>query len=83
MAARSGFPCRGAINRLSSPCTLARYASVRSFPTQCGLLADRPAVVTAWGILGQEFLSGFDYLLDFASRRLVFGAAEPDGVRRS
>jgi hypothetical protein len=46
-------------------------------------LADRPAVVTAWGILGQEFLSGFDYLLDFASRRLVFGAAEPDGVRRS
>ena len=30
------------------------------------------------GVLGQEFLSRFDYLLDFANRRLVFGAAAPD-----
>jgi hypothetical protein len=33
------------------------------------------------GVLGQEFLSRFDYLLDFRGRRLVFGAAVPDGAR--
>lgn len=34
------------------------------------------------GTLGQEFLSRFDYLLDFAHRRLVFGTALPAGGRR-
>jgi hypothetical protein len=33
------------------------------------------------GVLGQEFLSRFDYLLDFRGRRLVFGASVPDGAR--
>ena len=34
------------------------------------------------GVLGQEFLGRVDYLLDFAHRRLVLGAAEPEaGVR--
>jgi len=33
------------------------------------------------GVLGQEFLSRFDYLLDFRGRRLVFSAAAPDGTR--
>ena len=33
------------------------------------------------GVLGQEFLSHFDYLLDFRGRRLIFGAAVPDGAR--
>ena len=32
------------------------------------------------GVLGQEFLSRFDYLLDFRGRRLVFGAAVPEGA---
>jgi hypothetical protein len=30
------------------------------------------------GVIGQEFLSRFDYLLDFAGGRIVFGGAEPD-----
>jgi len=34
------------------------------------------------GVLGQEFLSRFDYLLDFSGRRIVFGAAHPDGGNR-
>jgi predicted aspartyl protease len=34
------------------------------------------------GVLGQEFLARFDYLLDFAGRRLVFGAAAPEGGSR-
>ncbi len=34
------------------------------------------------GVLGQAFLSRFDYLLDFAGRRVVLGAAEPEGGRR-
>lgn len=34
------------------------------------------------GILGQQFLSGFDYLLDFANRRLVLGETVPDGGSR-
>jgi len=29
------------------------------------------------GVLGQEFLSHFDYLLDFAKRRIVFGSPKP------
>jgi len=33
------------------------------------------------GVLGQEFLSRFDYLLDFRGRYLVFGAAVPGGTR--
>src|ERR1035438_3546148 len=33
------------------------------------------------GVLGQEFLSRFDYLLDFRGRRLVFGATVPEGTR--
>jgi hypothetical protein len=33
------------------------------------------------GVLGQEFLSRFDYLLDFRGRRLVFSATAPDGRR--
>jgi hypothetical protein len=36
------------------------------------------------GVLGQEFLAHFDYLLDFANRRLVLGEGEPeDGLRVS
>ena len=35
------------------------------------------------GVLGQEFLSHFDYLLDFAGHRIVFGAAEPQGGSRT
>lgn len=35
------------------------------------------------GVLGQEFLSRFDYLLDFAGRRIVFGATEPEGQNRT
>ncbi len=34
------------------------------------------------GVLGQEFLGRFDYLLDFANRRLVFGATAPEGGSR-
>lgn len=34
------------------------------------------------GVLGQEFLSRFDYLLDFAGRRIAFGATEPEGGNR-
>jgi hypothetical protein len=33
------------------------------------------------GVLNQEFLSRFDYLLDFRGRRLVFSATAPDGRR--
>src|SRR5271157_3120358 len=32
------------------------------------------------GVLGQTFLSRFDYLLDFRGRRLIFGSAVPDGA---
>jgi hypothetical protein len=35
------------------------------------------------GVLGQEFLSHFNYLLDFARRTLTFGGAEPAGGRRT
>ncbi len=35
------------------------------------------------GVLGQEFLSHFDYLMDFSGRRLVLSGAEPDGGRRT
>lgn len=35
------------------------------------------------GVLGQEFLSRFDYLLDFAGHRLVFGGVAPDGGSRA
>jgi hypothetical protein len=35
------------------------------------------------GVLGQEFLSHFDYLLDFAGRRLVFGGAVLEGGIRA
>lgn len=35
------------------------------------------------GVLGQEFLARFDYLLDFAGRRIVFNAAEPEGGSRT
>jgi hypothetical protein len=34
------------------------------------------------GVLGQEFLAQFDYLLDFAKHRLVFGGPAPDGGSR-
>jgi hypothetical protein len=33
------------------------------------------------GVLGQEFLSHFDYLLDFGNRRLTFGEAPPEGLK--
>ncbi len=41
-----------------------------------GVKALSPAIQ---GVLGQEFLAHFDYLLDFANRRLVLGEGEPDG----
>ena len=34
------------------------------------------------GVIGEEFLSHFDYLLDFAGRRITFGAVEPAGGSR-
>ncbi len=34
------------------------------------------------GVLGQEFLSRFDYLLDFTNRRLILDSAIPKGGRR-
>ena len=34
------------------------------------------------GIIGQEFLSRFDYLLDFSGRRILFGAEETEGGDR-
>ena len=34
------------------------------------------------GVLGQEFLGRFDYLLDFVNHRLVFGAPAPEGGDR-
>jgi hypothetical protein len=34
------------------------------------------------GVLGQEFLARFDYLLDFAKHRLVFGEPTPEGGSR-
>lgn len=33
------------------------------------------------GVLGQQFLSGFDYLIDVRSKRLEFGKQEPRGNR--
>jgi hypothetical protein len=33
------------------------------------------------GVLGQAFLSRFDYLLDLRGRRIVFGARQPEGLR--
>jgi hypothetical protein len=35
------------------------------------------------GVIGQEFLSRFDYLLDFSARRVVFGGVEPEGGFRT
>jgi hypothetical protein len=35
------------------------------------------------GIIGEEFLSHFDYLLDFAGRRIMFGDVEPGGGSRT
>lgn len=35
------------------------------------------------GVVGQEFLSRFDYLLDFTGHRIVFGASEPEGGSRT
>jgi hypothetical protein len=32
------------------------------------------------GVLGQAFLSRFDYLLDLRGRRIVFGAGKPEGL---
>jgi Aspartyl protease len=37
---------------------------------------------TIQGVLGQEFLSHFDYLLDFSARRIVLGALAPEGGSR-
>jgi hypothetical protein len=34
------------------------------------------------GVMGQEFLAHFDYLLDFAKHRLVFGESAPEGGSR-
>lgn len=34
------------------------------------------------GVIGEAFLSRFDYLIDFAGRRITFGAGEPDGGSR-
>ena len=34
------------------------------------------------GVLGEQFLAHFDYLLDFAKHRLVFGGPPPDGGNR-
>jgi hypothetical protein len=34
------------------------------------------------GILGEQFLAGFDYLLDFPNHRLVIGGAAPEGGSR-
>jgi hypothetical protein len=34
------------------------------------------------GVLGEQFLAHFDYLLDFAHHRLVFGQPAPDGGNR-
>jgi len=33
------------------------------------------------GVLGQQFLSGFDYLIDVRGKRLEFGKQEPRGNR--
>jgi hypothetical protein len=33
------------------------------------------------GVLGQDFLSRFDYLLDLRGRRLEFGKQDPQGIR--
>ena len=35
----------------------------------------------AQGVLGQSFLSGFDYMLDLRGKRLEFGKQEPTGSR--
>jgi hypothetical protein len=45
---------------------------------------DGPHVLSAEikGVLGQEFLAHFDYLLDFAKHRLVFGEPAPEGGSR-
>ncbi|HKD09501.1 MAG TPA: retropepsin-like aspartic protease [Bryobacteraceae bacterium] len=34
------------------------------------------------GVLGEEFLSRFDYLLDFRARQIMFGALQPEGASR-
>jgi hypothetical protein len=34
------------------------------------------------GVLGQEFLRRFDYLLDFRGRQIVFGGNQPPGANR-
>ena len=34
------------------------------------------------GVLGQQFLSRFDYLLDFGGRRITFGLSSPEGGSR-
>jgi len=38
---------------------------------------------TIQGVIGQEFLSRFDYLLDLSGRRIVFGAEETEGGGRT
>ena len=46
-----------------------------------GLNAVRELSKDVQGVLGQEFLSRFDYLLDLRSKTLTFGAAELSGDR--
>lgn len=46
------------------------------------LAGPRQLSPTIQGVLGQEFLSRFDYLLDLAGRRLVMGQPEPSGGNR-
>ena len=48
-----------------------------------GLEGVRALAPDIQGVLGQEFLGRFDYLLDFEHGRLVFGATPPDGPRTS
>src|ERR1039458_6524067 len=48
-----------------------------------GLDGVRALAANIHGVLGQEFLSHFDYLLDFAGHRLVFGGPVPDGGSRA
>jgi hypothetical protein len=49
------------------------------------LFTDLDAVRALWpgtqGVLGQEFLSRFDYLLDFGNRRLAWNAEPTGGLR--
>ncbi len=53
---------------------------VPTSPTSKAFICFHP---TFQGVLGQEFLAHFDYLLDFAGRRIVFGSAEPEGGSRT